>query len=129
MPKKFGECAYIYGVGYDNVDCIEIESISEESMPEFEAEGLDEGGNVAAVVNGDEKTTFTISGFMKSSCSLGSYQGAGNCKISLTPVDGGAPIECLVEKFSINRSNRDFAKAEITATNWPSATICCPVEG
>jgi hypothetical protein len=124
--KKFGDCAYLYGLDYEDVECITITDISEESSPEFEAEGLDDNGNVAAVVRGEEVVTFTISGFASEDCTLDTYNAGdgGNCTVTLKRQDGGE-VKCLVEKFSLNRSNRDFAKVELTAIHYPNAEICC----
>lgn len=113
---KLGDCAYVYGIDGNSVECITLESRSVETTPEFEAEATDDDGNVAAVVRGGDKTTYTLSGFVSASCDLDSHE----CKVT---IDGD---ECHVEKWSINRTNNDFAKCELVAVKYPSATVCCP---
>jgi hypothetical protein len=121
MATKIGDCAYIYGITGGSVDCITLESKNEETVPEFEAEATDDDGNVAAVVRGPEKITFTLSGYTSAGCDLDSHE----CKVDV-PTDGGGMRTCYVEKWSINRTNNDFAKCELTAVCYPSASVCCP---
>lgn len=121
---KIGNCAYIYGfgaAGAQNIACITIESISEETAPEFEAEATDDDGNVAAVVRGPDMQTFNISGYTKAGSDLDCH----TCKVTIQ-TDSGANSTGYVEKWSINRSNSDFAKCELSVKCYPAASVCCP---
>jgi len=115
MTTKIGDCAYIYGISGDTVAGITLESRRVETEPEFESTATDDDGNVAAVVRGGDKITYTLSGFVDASLDLDAH----GCKIV---IDGH---ECHVEKWAINRSNNDFAKCELTAVKYPKAVVCC----
>lgn len=112
---KIGDCAYIYGIDGQGITGISIESRREETEPEFEATATDDEGNVAAVVRGGDKITYTIGGYVSGDLDLNAF----GCKIN---IDGH---ECHIEKWSINRSNNDFAKCELTAVKYPAAQVCC----
>jgi len=90
-----------------------------EETPEFESEGTDDNGNVAAVVRGPSKFTASISGYIMA----GSNLTCNECKVQIPGKNGG---EFYVEKWSINASNNDFKKCDLTAVRYPGASICCP---
>lgn len=122
--KKLGGgqgCSYVFGISDDrcNVTCIKVETFNMEETPEFETEGTDDNGNTVAVVRGPSKFTASISGYLEQGADLG----CASCTIQIPGDNGG---EFFIEKFSINASNNDFKKADITAVRYPGATVCCP---
>lgn len=69
MPNytQYGDTAYQFGVADTGVvNGMAIETISIERTPEFEAEAKNEEGMTASFVRGDDKFTFTASGYLTS---------------------------------------------------------------
>jgi hypothetical protein len=120
---KMGTCEYLFGIteNRQDVTCIKVESFNMEETVEFESEGTDDNGNVAAVVRGPSKFTASISGYVAAGCNLLSHL----CEVEI-PNKAGGKDKFFVEKWSINASNNDFKKCDLTAVRYPEATICCP---
>jgi hypothetical protein len=118
---QMGNCEYLFGITDERQDvtCIKVESFNMEETVEFESEGTDDNGNVAAVVRGPSKFTASISGYVAAGCNLKSHL----CEVTIPGDNGG---KFFVEKWSINASNNDFKKCDLTAVRYPAATICCP---
>ena len=114
-------CNYVFGIddARQNINCIKVETFNMEETPEFESEGQDDNGNTVAVVRGPSKFTATISGYLEQGANLA----CAACTLQIPGDNGG---EFYVEKFSINASNNDFKKADITAVRYPQAQVCCP---
>jgi hypothetical protein len=125
LTKLTGDANYVFGIDdvSQEVECIIVESYSKETTVEFEAEAKDDTGNTSCVVRGPLKHTFNFSGYAKAGCNLTKFSGS-NCKVTFTDKELGG-ITGYVEKFSINASNTDFKKADLTAIFYPSASVCC----
>ena len=120
---KLGDCAYIYGIDtQEEIAGMIITGLTKETSPEFEAEATDDTGNVKSVVRGGDKISYTVSGFAKNTATLSTHGGDG----CTTTIDSKT---CIIEKWSINSANNDFAKCELTAVHYPIATYCCSPDG
>ena len=110
--KKIGDQTYVFGEP-GSAPFMQVESISIEDSPEFEAEAQNDIGNVVTVVKGPVKQTITASG----------YLAGGMLPARGDTVTVGGIADCVFDKISITRSNKDFCKAEISAIKYNSATI------
>jgi hypothetical protein len=126
LTKLTGDASYVFGIDdvSQTVSSIIVESYSKETTVEFEAEAKDDTGNTSCVVRGPLKHTFNFSGYAQAGATLDAFNG-GNCKVSFEDKELGSISEAFVEKFSINASNTDFKKAELTAVFYPNGSVCC----
>jgi len=126
LTKLTGDPNYVFGIDdvSQEVNAIIVESYSKETTVEFEAEAKDDIGNTSCVVRGPLKHTFNFSGYCKDNAALTTFNG-GNCKVSFEDKELGQIDEGYVEKFSINASNTDFKKAEMTVVFYPDGKVCC----
>ena len=126
LTKLTGDANYVFGIDdvSQSVSSIIVESYSKETTVEFEAEAKDDTGNTSCVVRGPLKHTFSFSGYCQAGATLSAFDG-GNCKVSFQDAELGSITEAFVEKFSINASNTDFKKAELTAVFYPNGNVCC----
>jgi hypothetical protein len=81
------------------------------SEPEFDATAQNENGETASVVKGPLKKMITLSGFLVD-------EGAFETGETFT-FDGDFYV---IDSRSVNKSNKDFQKAEISATHFALVT-------
>lgn len=108
-----------YEFGFDSVEAAAIaaavglkpQTLSLNYEPEFQAEALDELGNVASVVVGDDKINFTMSGYIVDDAllkSASSFEFEGRYFI--------------IMGRKTDTSNTDFLKGELTGTSYVNIT-------
>ena len=107
-----GDTTYVFGKP-GTAPYMQVESISIEDSPEFEAEAQNNIGNTVSVVKGPVKQSITASGYLT----------GGGLPARGDTISVGGISNCVFDKVSISRSNKDFCKAEITAIKYNSATI------
>ncbi len=108
-----------YSFGFNSVEAAAIalaiglkpQTLSLNYEPEFQAEAQDEDGNVAAVVVGDDKIGFTMSGYIVDAALL---KGAASFEY-----DGRFYI---IMGRKLDESNTDFKKGELTGTSYIKIT-------
>ena len=111
MPNnytQYGDASYQFGVADTGVvDGMAIEQITIERSPEFEAEAKNEEGMTASFVRGDDKFTFTASGYLTNKAS---FDGVGDFTFDSQFF--------IINKKSRSQSNTDFQKAEISGVGY-----------
>ena len=110
---QVGDTTYVFGTNA-TAPFMQIESFQEEEAPEFEAEAQNNEGNTVSVVKGPSKFTITASGYLTGATELPDRGDSINI---------GGHTNAIFDKISINRSNKDFCKAEISAIKYDQATI------
>jgi hypothetical protein len=106
---QLGDQSYAFGTS-GTAPFMQIESISTETTPEFEAEASNSQGNVAAVVRGPGKITITASGYLTAAS-----PSAGD---TIT-ING---TTCIFDKLSVTASNKDFSKCEVSGFKYANVT-------
>jgi hypothetical protein len=106
---QLGDQSYAFGTSAQ-APFMQVETLTRETTPEFEAEATDSTGNVASVVRGPGKITITASGYM-----LDAAPSHGD---TIT-IDGTL---CIFDKVSVTKSNKDFAKAEVSGFKYANVT-------
>tara|TARA_R100001510_G_C7656966_1_gene217787 strand:+ start:14141 stop:14494 length:354 start_codon:yes stop_codon:yes gene_type:complete len=110
MPNytQYGDSSYQFGIADTNVvDGMAVEQITIERAPEFEAEAKNDEGMTASFVRGDDKFTFTASGFLTNKAL---FEAGGDFTF-----DGQFFI---INKKSRSQSNTDFQKCEISGVGY-----------
>jgi hypothetical protein len=112
-----------YTFGFDSVDAAAIaaaiglkpQTLSLSYEPEFTAEAQDEEGETASVVVGQDKISFTMSGYITDE---GLLEAAASFEY-----DGRFYI---VMGRKIDHSNTEFRKGELSGTSWAKVTAPDP---
>ena len=111
MPNnytQYGDGQYQFGIADTGVvNGMAVESISIDRAPEFEAEAKNEEGMTASFVKGDDKFTFTASGYLTNKAN---FEAVGDFTF-----DGQFYI---INKKTTSQSNTDFQKCEISGVGY-----------
>jgi len=114
VPKIYQGAGYEYVFGVPDtitVAGMALESIKIDRQPEFEAEGKDQEGSTIAYVVGDNKFTFTASGYLHDTDAFAAID-----DFAMT-IDG-VSLTLIINAKNVTQSNTDFQKIEITGVGF-----------
>lgn len=118
---QHGDTDYVFG--FDSVEAAAIatavglkpQTLSLSYEPEFTAEAMDEAGEVASVVVGQDKVAFTMSGYITAEATL--------IAADSFEFDGR---NYIVMGKKIDHSNTEFRKGELTGVSYAGIPVVTP---